>query len=175
SHGRDAILADAQGLAIRLVAARRTIHQLEHSASASGDARKRSRSQSALGGDGEHALVDLNRSEAAIQRVALGSHGGELFVPFGPGGPEPVLYALAHFTALELLRFLQALLLLDQLADLVRVDAIETFLLLRELVAERDVVGAEVIQLGFVHRTIHIQHPGAIALDVERLLVSRNF
>ena len=175
SHRRETIPAHPHGLAIGLIGTRRTLHQPEYSPCPGRDVRDRSRPQPALGGRRDHALVNLDRRQPRIQRIPLAAHRRELLVPLGLRSPQPVLDDFVHLAALELLRLFEPLLLLGQLAHLVRINALETFLLLRELIAERDVVRTELLQLRLVRRPIHIQRPRPVALDIVLREPSRDF
>ena len=73
---------------------------------------------------------------------------------------------LLNFTGLELLCFLEPALFFSQRFDLVRVNAGEALLQFVALLEQRNVVGAELIQLGFVRHAIDIQDERAIALDI---------
>src|SRR5262245_35521169 len=137
SHRCDSVFAHANSLAVGLVSPRRTIHELEHAASASGNVRDRSRAKSFLRRSGNHALIDLNRSEPPIQRVTLGSNSIELLVPLGFGSAQPAFNDLLDLAAFDLLSFLQFPLFLSQLAHLVGINPLEAFLLLSKLVRQR--------------------------------------
>ena len=45
----------------------------------------------------------------------------------------------------------------------------------RELVLEREIGGAELIHLGFLHRALRIQHKRAVALDVKGSVFGGDF
>jgi len=60
-------------------------------------------------------------------------------------------------------------LFLSQLLNLVRVNSLESFLLLSNLIIQSDVVCSELIELCFVNCSVNIEDPSAITLDIKRL------
>jgi hypothetical protein len=63
----------------------------------------------------------------------------------------------------------------SQLANLGRINALEPGLEILNLLPQRDVGGAELIQLGLVgNATLDIENPSQIALDAERKLLIMN-
>src|SRR5437867_4916343 len=61
------------------------------------------------------------------------------------------------------------------LIKLVRVIALEALLQFSALLHQRDVGGAELLELRLLHRAIHIQQPGAIALDIQSQCFNGDF
>jgi hypothetical protein len=167
SQRRKSILAHAGSLAVGLRCLGNTVHQAESVSRPRRDVGNRTRPKTALGRLSDHSLVNLNRRQTGVERIALARGTGQLLIQVALDRTQARLDYLLDFAGLNLLRFLELALLIPQLADFIRVNALESLLQFVALLHQRDIGGAELFELRLLDRAIHIQQPGAIALDVE--------
>jgi hypothetical protein len=72
------------------------------------------------------------------------------------------------------LGFLELPLLIGQFAEFIRINALEAFLLLLELLEQGGIVITKLIQLGLVRDAVSVQLPNALTLRVKGQMFHRN-
>ena len=157
-------------MAVRLEGGRHAVDQAEHSARPGGDVRNRSRLAARAwsrrrrrpGQSESRSAGAFSESRSEVTAANCLSHSASRSL-----AARALDNLVQSRRALSCCASSSRCFSSASLRTCVRVDALKPFLLLRELVAQRDVVGAEFIQLGLVHRAINIQDPSAIALDVD--------
>jgi len=88
---------------------------------------------------------------------------------------HPRLDDFLDFASLELRAFFETALFVRELADFIRVNALESFLQLVPLLEQRDIRGAELVEFRFLDRSIHAEKPCAITLRVKGQVFRRDF
>ena len=91
------------------------------------------------------------------------------------GGVQAFLDQLLDLAVLHELLLFEPRLLSGQLHHRVRIDPFIPRGEAAELPLERDVVGAELDQLGLLHRALGVPHERAVALDIEAQVFGGNF
>ena len=112
---RHAILAYAGSLAIRLKCLGNTVHQAESVSRSRPNVGNRARPQTALGRLSDHRLVNPNRGESRIERIALAGGNGQLLVQIALDRTQARLDNLLDFAGFELLGLFELAFLIPSL------------------------------------------------------------